>query len=255
MSKPPFALTNAVLSWSGGKDSALCLHHALQNPNLRLTHLLTTLNEHYRRVAMHGVRAELLEAQAERIGLPLVPVWLPEMPSMEVYEQRMSEALGYLATQGISTTVFGDLHLQDLRAYREQQLARVGWQAEFPIWHKPAADVMREFIDLGFRAVVVCVNDQHLDQSFCGRELDEQFLRDLPAGVDPCGENGEYHSFVYDAPYFSQPIAIAPGEQVHRTYRPATDPDTANNDCYRNEPNPFSAGFWYQDLLLAEGHS
>ena len=242
------------MSWSGGKDSALCLHHALHAPELRPTHLLTTLNEHYDRVAMHGVRTELLQAQAQRIGLPLHPVWLPEMPSMELYEQRMTAALTMLAAQGVSTTIFGDLHLADLRRYREEQLALVGWQARFPIWHKPAAELWAEYFDLGFRAVVVCVNEQHLDASFCGRELDRDFLRDLPPGVDPCGENGEYHSFVYDAPYFSQPIAVRRGELVRRTYQPnasAAEADDAATDCYRTEHDPFSAAFWYCDLLPA----
>jgi uncharacterized protein (TIGR00290 family) len=239
------------MSWSGGKDSALCLYHALRDPALHPAHLLTTVNEHYRRVAMHGVRTELLQAQAERIGLPLTSVWLPEMPSMELYEQRMSQALGGLAAQGVRTSIFGDLHLADLRAYREQQLAHLGWQAAFPLWHKPAPELLAEFFDLGFRAVVVCVNEQHLDQSFCGRELDRDFLRDLPAGVDACGENGEYHSFVYDAPYFRAPIAVQRGEQVRRSYQPAA-PAAAQNDCYRPEPDPFRAAFWYCDLLPAD---
>lgn len=242
------------MSWSGGKDSALCLYHALRDPALRPAYLLTTLNEHYQRVAMHGVRAELLRAQAERIGLPLTEVWLPEMPSMETYEQRITEALQHLGGQGVRTSIFGDLHLADLRRYREEQVARIGWEARFPIWHKPAPELLAEFFDLGFRAIIVCVNEQHLDQSFCGRELDRDFLRDLPAGVDPCGENGEYHSFVYDAPYYSRPIAVQRGELVRRTYQPAaaaaTD-DDHSNDCYRQEPDPFSAAFWYCDLLPA----
>ncbi|OON69597.1 adenine nucleotide alpha hydrolase [Hymenobacter sp. CRA2] len=243
--------TQAVMSWSGGKDSALCLYHALRDPQLRPTHLLTTLNEHHRRVAMHGVRAELLEAQAQRIGLPLMPIWLPEMPSMDVYEQRMSTVLSKLGRQGVGTAIFGDLHLADLRVYREQQLARIGWQAAFPIWHKPATEVLAEFLALGFKAIIVCVNEQHLDASFCGRELDRDFLRDLPPGVDPCGENGEYHSFVYDAPYFSRPIAVQRGEKVRRTYQPTAAPDAedATADCCRAEPDPFSAAFWYCDLL------
>lgn len=244
------------MSWSGGKDSALALYHALHDPALRPTHLLTTLNEHYRRVAMHGVRAELLEAQAERIGLPLTSVWLPEMPSMEVYEERMRAALSGLAAQGVRTSIFGDLHLADLRAYREQQLRQAGWAAQFPIWHKPAAELWAEFFDLGFRAVVVCVNEQHLDASFCGRELDRDFLRELPAGVDSCGENGEYHSFVYDAPYFHQPIAVQRGELVRRVYQPATPAgDEAQDDCYRAQPDPFAAAFWYCDLLPAPAPS
>ncbi|WP_400194091.1 ATP-binding protein [Hymenobacter sp. B81] len=240
----------AVLHWSGGKDSALCFYHALRQPGLRLTHLLTTLNEHYRRVAMHGVRPELLLAQATRMGLPLQPVWLPENPGMAEYEQRMADALrGLHAAHGVTASVFGDLHLADLRAYREQQLGALGLQATFPLWHKPARELLAEFFDLGFRAVVVCINDQYLDASFCGRELDRDFLRDLPPGVDLCGENGEYHSFVYDAPYFARPIPLRRGERVRRSYQPAAE---TREDCYRDQPDPYAAGFWYCDLLLEE---
>ncbi|GAA4374562.1 ATP-binding protein [Hymenobacter koreensis] len=245
-------MKNAVQHWSGGKDSALCLYHARRNPQLRVTHLLTTLNEHYQRVAMHGVRPELLHAQAARIGLPLQPLWLPEMPSMAEYEQRMAASLHSLQQQAdVTVSVFGDLHLQDLRAYREQQLTQQGLEAAFPIWHKPAAELLAEFFDLGFRAVVVCTNEQHLDASFCGRELDRDFLRDLPPGVDACGENGEYHSFVYDAPYFSRPIPVVRSEKVRRVYQPAGNAtSTDKDDCYRSQPDPFAAGFWYCDLLL-----
>ncbi|KAA9338147.1 adenine nucleotide alpha hydrolase [Hymenobacter busanensis] len=245
-------MKNAVQHWSGGKDSALCLYHALRQPQVHVSHLLTTLNEHYQRVAMHGVRPELLDAQAQRIGLPLQPVWLPEMPSMAEYEQRMATALSDLRRQhNVTVSVFGDLHLQDLRAYREQQVAALHLEAQFPIWHKPASELLAEFFDLGFRAIVVCTNEQHLDASFCGRELDRDFLRDLPPGVDPCGENGEYHSFVYEAPYFSSPIAIRRGEKVRRSYRNPATAETPSDDCFRDAPTPAEAGFWYCDLQLA----
>ncbi|TGE10653.1 diphthine--ammonia ligase [Hymenobacter fodinae] len=244
------------MNWSGGKDSALALYHALRNPQLHVKALLTSVNTHYQRVSMHGVRLELLEAQAQRIGLPLTQLRLPEMPDMAEYEAQMRATLAPLQEQGITHSVFGDIYLEDLRQYREQQLARVGMQAVFPLWQRPNAELLREYLALGFRAVVVCVNDRYLDQSFCGRLLDEDFLRDLPAGVDSCGENGEYHSFVFDAPYFSSPIPFERGELVRRTYQaPATRQNSTPTSTYGTEAStsasPFAAGFWYTDLHLA----
>ncbi|SNC74562.1 MJ0570-related uncharacterized domain-containing protein [Hymenobacter gelipurpurascens] len=239
------------MNWSGGKDSALALYHALQNPALHLTDLLTSVNKHYQRVSMHGVRVELLEAQAQRIGLPLTKLELPEMPDMAEYEQQMRATLAPLQARGITHAVFGDIYLEDLRQYREKQLAQIGLKAVFPLWKRPNSELLREYLQLGFRAVVVCVNEKYLDQSFCGRLLDEAFLRDLPPGVDSCGENGEYHSFVFDAPYFSHPIAFERGEIVRRTYQapasttsvcPPTDDEAVQSD-------PFATGFWYCDLL------
>jgi uncharacterized protein (TIGR00290 family) len=246
----------ALMNWSGGKDSALALYHALRAPQLEVRALLTSINTHYQRVSMHGVRLELLEAQAQRIGLPLTKLELPEMPEMAQYEAQMRATLAPLQAQGITYSVFGDIYLEDLRQYREQQLARVGMQAVFPLWQRPNAELLREYLALGFRAVVVCVNDQYLDQSFCGRLLDEDFLRDLPAGVDTCGENGEYHSFVFDAPYFSSPISFERGEVVHRTYQPpvssqSTCPPAASDTDTSSPTSPFAAGFWYADLHLA----
>ncbi|RYU77154.1 adenine nucleotide alpha hydrolase [Hymenobacter persicinus] len=225
------------MNWSGGKDSALALYALLHDARYEVVHLLTSVNAHYQRVSMHGVRVALLEAQARRIGLPLTQLELPAAPDMAEYEHRMQAALAPLVAQGIRHAAFGDIFLADLRAYREQQLAGMGITALFPLWQRPGVEILRDFLALGFQAVVVCVNEQYLDQSFCGRLLDESFLRDLPDGVDPCGENGEYHSFVFNAPYFSAPIAFARGEIVRRTY-----------------PAPAGAGeaaFWYCDLLPA----
>jgi uncharacterized protein (TIGR00290 family) len=232
------------MSWSGGKDSALALHHALRNPTCPVTHLLTSVNAHHQRVSMHGVRLELLEAQAQRLGLPLHQLRLPEMPSMADYDQALLTTLSDLRQQGIDTVVYGDIFLKDLRAYREQQLARVPLRGAFPLWQRSSLDVLHEFWDLGFQAIVVCVNDRALDASFCGRLLDRGFVRDLPPQVDPCGENGEYHSFVFDAPYFSQPIAVERGELVRRTYQSPTG--SAGSGA---ADDPFAAGFWFCDLL------
>ena len=227
--------THALLSWSGGKDSALALYHARRDPRYHVAHLLTSVNAHHGRVSMHGVRVALLEAQAARIGLPLTQLRLSEAPDMAEYDQAQQATLAGLRAQGVGAAFYGDIFLEDLRAYREQQLARAGLLGEFPLWQRPGAELLREFLDLGFRAIIVCVNERWLDASFCGRLLDADFLRDLPPGVDPCGENGEYHSFVFDAPYFSAPILFEKGELVRRPYTPAAD----------------SPAFWYQDLLPA----
>ncbi|MDO7887372.1 Dph6-related ATP pyrophosphatase [Hymenobacter cheonanensis] len=238
----------ALMSWSGGKDSALALYHALHEPGYRVAHLLTSVNAHYERISMHGVRVALLETQAARLGLPLMQLRLPEMPTMPEYDQALLASLAALRAEGVATAVYGDIFLEDLRAYREAQLMRAGLRGEFPLWQRASADLLREFWALGFQAIVVCVNDRYLDASFCGRLLDEAFVRDLPPGVDPCGENGEYHSFVFDAPYFSAPIAFRKGELVRRTYAPpagsAASPAPGADD-------PFAAGFWYCDLLPA----
>jgi uncharacterized protein (TIGR00290 family) len=243
-----------LMNWSGGKDSALALYHALRDPRYHVTDLLTSVNAHFRRVSMHGVRVALLAQQAQRIGLPLTQLELPETPDMAEYERLMTAALAPLQARGIGHAIFGDIYLADLRHYREQQLARVGMQAVFPLWQRPNADLLREYLDLGFRAVVVCVNEKYLDASFCGRELNADFLRDLPPGVDSCGENGEYHSFVYDAPYFSSPILFERGDIVRRTYqRPAAAAATcaaaATADDSTALADPFATGFWYCDLL------
>ncbi|MCR5889085.1 diphthine--ammonia ligase [Hymenobacter sp. J193] len=228
---------SVLLNWSGGKDAALALYHLLHDASYHVTDLLTSVSEPYQRVAMHGVRVELLEAQAQRIGLPLTQLQLPEMPDMATYEQQMVATLAPLQARGVTHAAFGDIFLEDLRRYREQQLARSGLSAVFPLWQRNPLELLRELWALGFRAVVVCVNEQLLDQRFCGRLLDEAFVRDLPPGVDPCGENGEYHSFVFEAPYFREPVPFTLGQQVRRTYpAPAGSPAA-------------TTGFWFQDLL------
>jgi uncharacterized protein (TIGR00290 family) len=238
-------LRQAVFNWSGGKDSSLCLHKVLASGEYEVTHLLTTVNSHYQRVSMHGVRVELLEQQAASIGIPLVKVLLPEMPDMPTYESIMRETLTGLKGQGAQTFIFGDIFLEDLRQYRIDKLAEMGLQAVFPIWKVPTDQLVREFIDLGFKAVIVCVDERHLDKSFAGRLIDQSFLDDLPPGVDPCGENGEFHSFVYDGPIFSRPIRFEPGEVVYRKYDPPKDST--------GDAEPVSYGFWYADLIPVGG--
>ena len=208
-----------ILSWSGGKDSALALHALKQDARYQVTGLLTSVNEHYGRISMHGVREALLDAQAESIGLPLYKVKLSERPSNEEYEQKMCAALEGFNAQGIRHVAFGDLFLEDIRQYRLDNMQKINMECVFPLWHRPTDKLAREFIALGFRAVLCCVDEKQLSGEFTGREYDEALLNDLPASVDPCGENGEFHTFVYAGPVFREPIAFAHGERVHREER------------------------------------
>lgn len=237
------AVKKAIFNWSGGKDSSLALYHILKQGEFDIKYLLTTVNSSVSRISMHGVRTALLKQQAESIGLPLNQLLLSDSPSMEEYNKSVYESLQQFKGQGIDYSIFGDIFLEDLRLYREQQLARVQMQAVFPIWKRNTTELLREFIDLGFKAVLVCVNEKYLDSSFAGCEIDADFIKDLPLNVDPCGENGEYHSFVYDGPIFKQPIKFGLGETVHKTY--GTEGGNQTNTVY-------DTGFYYRDLLPVE---
>jgi uncharacterized protein (TIGR00290 family) len=222
-----------LLSWSGGKDSAMALYELRGDPRLEVTGLLTTISEAYRRISHHGVREELLEIQAEAIGLPLHKVYLPSAAPGPCrngpYEELMESVLTKFRERGISAVAHGDIFLEDLRAYRERNLDRVGLRALFPIWRRDTVSLVREFARLGFRAVLTCVEGK-LGKSFAGQPVDAQLLEDLPDWADPCGENGEYHSFVYDGPIFRRPVDVRVGEIVERDGRfyadllPAGDP-------------------------------
>ena len=208
--------TPILFCWSGGKDSALALRTLRQCADIPIAGLLTTVTEAYDRISMHGVRRTLLLKQADRLGLPLHEVRIPRNCSNAIYESRMEQALRGQLAAGIRTVAFGDIFLADLRAYREQNLARLGMRAIFPLWQRDTRELAREFGDLGFRAVVAAIDPQKLDRSFVGRELTPEFFRELPPGVDPCGENGEFHTFVFAGPIFSQPIEIEHGPVVER---------------------------------------
>ena len=238
----------ALFNWSSGKDSALALYKILQNPEFKIEYLLTSVNQQYQRISMHGVRVGLLEAQAKSIGLPLKIMQIPEMPTMEVYENVMTKTLTELKEQGITHSVFGDIFLEDLRKYREDKLAQIGFEGIFPIWKIPTHDLIQEFINLGFKTIVVCVNERFLDKSFVGRIIDQSFINDLPENVDVCGENGEFHTFTFDGPIFSEPINFEVGETVYRKYeKPKTE--SSNTACDTNETDAFDYGFWYIDLI------
>jgi uncharacterized protein (TIGR00290 family) len=241
-------LKKALFNWSSGKDSALALYKILQNPEFKIEYLLTSVNQQFQRISMHGVRVELLEKQAESIGIPLEIMQIPEMPTMEVYESVMQQTLEKLKKQDITHSVFGDIFLEDLRQYREDKLATLGFEGVFPIWKTPTKDLIQEFIDLGFKTIVVCVNERYLDKSFVGRIIDQQFLDDLPDNVDVCGENGEFHTFCYDGPIFQQPINFEIGETVYRKYEKPKE-DSSNTACDSDDSTAYDYGFWYCDLI------
>lgn len=205
-----------LFCWSGGKDSSLALHTVSQDASVQVVSLLTTVTEGYNRISMHGVRRELLHRQAEFLRLPLHEVFIPPQCVNSIYEARMEEALLHFLKQGVRRVAFGDIFLEDLRAYREKNLARLKMQALFPIWKRDTRALIREFHTLRFRAIAACVDPKVLNSSFAGRELDHSFFADLPPGVDPCGENGEFHTFVFDGPIFAKPVEFQVGEVVQR---------------------------------------
>jgi len=206
----------AILSWSGGKDSSLSLYEVQRNGTYRVVSLLTTLTRDFDRISMHGVRRSLLALQATKLNLPLEEVWIGRGASNEEYEAQMSRALSKQRSDGVRHVIFGDLFLEDIRKYREDRLAAVNMTGVFPIWHRDTKDVARFFVHSGFRAIVCTVDPRALDPSFCGREFDDSFLSDLPPKVDPCGENGEFHTFVYAGPIFEGEIGVRRGEVVER---------------------------------------
>ena len=244
-------MNKALFNWSSGKDSALALYKIQQNPEFEINCLLTSVNQQFQRISMHGVRVELLEQQAESIGIPLEIMQIPEMPTMEVYENVMQKTLEKLKNKGITHSVFGDIFLEDLRQYREDKLATMGFKGVFPIWKIPTHDLIQEFITLGFKTIVVCVNEKYLDKSFVGRIIDQQFIDDLPENVDVCGENGEFHTFSFDGPIFSKPIDFEIGEIVYRKYEKPKQ-DSSNTACDTNDTSAFDFGFWYCDLITKQ---
>jgi uncharacterized protein (TIGR00290 family) len=214
-----------LLSWSSGKDSAWALHVLRRQGTVEIAGLITTINSAFDRVAMHSTRRSLVEMQAKSADVPLIPVPLPWPCSNADYECAMQAVCDQAVAQGVTAIAFGDLFLADIRAYRERQLAGTGLEPLFPLWQIPTNELAEEMIRSGLRARLVCVDPKALTPDFAGRDFDDQLLRDLPAGIDPCGENGEFHSFAYAGPMFRQPIPIVSGERVERD------------------------GFWFADLL------
>ena len=216
----------------------MALYELQKDDTIQVDKLLTSVNGHHSRVSMHGLRRTLLEKQAKSIGIPLKILELPEQPSMEDYNRVMNQTVAELKSEGYTSCGFGDIFLEDLRHYREKQLEPHNISCRFPLWKKDTRSLISEFLNMGFKAITVCIKAGLLDESFVGRELDASFIRDLPKNVDPCGENGEFHTFCYDGPIFSNPIPFTIGEHVYREYK------TPNA-----EDNKDSMGFWFCDLV------
>jgi uncharacterized protein (TIGR00290 family) len=226
-----------LFCWSGGKDSALALHRILQSAKYDVKYLLTTLSKEYQRISMHGVREQLLEMQAKSIGIELIKVFVSS-GSNEEYEQKMKDTLFQLKKAGVEKVAFGDIFLEDLRVYREKMLEQVGMKAVFPLWKENTKNLAEDFVRSGFKAITCCVNDGFLKEPYLGNELDTRFFNSLPKDVDMCGENGEYHSFVYDGPFFKNTLKIKTGEKI---YKPLEIKFADNNSATK--------GFWYIDIL------
>ncbi|HEX7047241.1 MAG TPA: ATP-binding protein [Gammaproteobacteria bacterium] len=208
-----------VMAWSGGKDSAMALWKLRNDPHYDVAALLTTLSEPYRRIVMHGVREDVLDAQAEATGLPLAKVWLPANPSNAEYEARMRESLLSFRERGVFHVAHGDLFLEDVRAFRDQSLATIGMCGVYPLWGENTRQLARTFTHRGFKARISCVDGEKLGPQFAGREFDYVLQQDLPANIDPCGEYGEFHSCVYAGPVFRRPLSLQTGERVTRLNR------------------------------------
>lgn len=235
--------TKAFMNWSGGKDSALALYKILGADTFEVAALFTSIIKEEKRVSLHGVRVELLRQQAKSIGIPLYIGELPSNDDMTEYENTLSNTMNEFRRMTIKTAIFGDIFLEDIKKYRIEQLAKAKMEAVFPLWKIPTKEIMSEFLALGFKTIVTCVDASCLDESFLGRVIDEDFLKDLPANVDVCGENGEFHTFVFDGPLFKSPINFTIGKKEYKEYNRSEDSEQGL-DAARE-----SSGFWYCDLI------
>ncbi len=231
---------SAIFCWSGGKDSSYCLYKVLQEKLYDVKYLLTTINGQVGRISMHGVREELLDKQTDAIGIPVIKVRV-HAGTNEEYEQLMTEALNKAKSEGVTHVIFGDIFLEDLRDYREKNLARVDMQAVFPLWKINTKQLIHDFIQDGFETVTCCINDGYFTPSWVGRKIDVGFVQDLPQHVDPCGENGEYHTFCYAGPLFNKKITFDLGEKVYKPLQVPVD-DVCKSPVQ-------TKGFWYCDLI------
>jgi uncharacterized protein (TIGR00290 family) len=233
----------AIFSWSGGKDSSYALHKVMQEGVYEIKYLLSTFNGNYKRLSMHGVHEILIEAQANSIGIPLIKVYVYEADNTE-YEHQMHTVLSKAKNEDIHHVVFGDIFLEDLRQYREQQMAKIGMLCVFPLWKLDTTWLINDFITQGFKTMLCCINDGYLDKSWCGRVIDEQFIDDLPKTVDACGEHGEFHSYCFAAPIFKYPISVVAGETIYKPLAiKLSDHPTPIKDVG-------TKGFWFCDIQI-----
>jgi uncharacterized protein (TIGR00290 family) len=237
-----------LLSWSSGKDASYTLLSLKEQNNLPDL-LVTNINKNKERVSMHGVRTSLLQQQASRLGIPLYVIELDETINMQDYTNITHKHFLKLANQSFDTVYFGDIFLEDLKQFRIKEMNKIGMKACFPIWGKDTKQLAFDIIDSGIKAVVTAVSSHKLHKNFVGREFNEDFLNDLPEDVDWCGENGEFHTFVYDHPLFTSPIAIKKGEIVFKSFKPCTQKDKSDFNINKDEKINWDTGFWYMDIL------
>jgi uncharacterized protein (TIGR00290 family) len=237
--------TKCIFNWSGGKDSSLALYHCLKNPDLDIKYLVTTINDAVDRISMHGVRTELLVKQAESTGIPLYQIRLPEMPGMTEYDDVMRKHLAHFKNEGITHSVFGDIFLEDLKAYRDARLAEIGMKGIYPLWKRDTRELINEFFTLGFGTVIACTQERL--ERIVGKEISPELIMSLPDDVDVCGENGEFHTFTFKGPIFANEIKYKTGEKVFKAYQA---PVNANDSCGSSNDKKLS-GFWYCDLIPA----
>lgn len=242
-------MKKAFFNWSSGKDSALALYKIIEQKEYTIETLLTNVNEDFARISMHGLREELLDKQVESLDLPLEKLYFPAQVTMDLYSERMREKLSSFKSKGMKYSIFGDIFLEDLKNYRDKKLAEVNLEGVYPLWKKDTKEVIHEFIDLGFKAITVCVNAKLLGKEFVGRIIDKDFINDLPDNVDVCGENGEFHTFVFDGPIFKNPVDFEIGEKVLKSYTLNDDDD---QNCHSNtseKVKAYDTSFWYCDLM------
>lgn len=242
-------MKKAFFNWSSGKDSAFALYKILQNKEYEVTKLLTNVNKDYSRISMHGLREELLDKQIEALKIPSEKLYFPAQVTMEMYNEKMKEKLSAFKEQNLDYAIFGDIFLEDLKRYRDQKLAEVNIKGVYPLWKRDTKELLREFLDLGFKTITVCINAKLLNEDFVGRIIDEDFIKDLPDNVDVCGENGEFHTFCFDGPIFSKPVDFKIGKKVLKSYTLHKEDDQNCHTDTSEDIKNYDTSFWYCDLL------
>jgi uncharacterized protein (TIGR00290 family) len=237
-------MQKAVFCWSGGKDSAFALYRALSSGEFEILALLTTINSAYSRVSMHGVREDLMDLQAKHIGIPLYKVYIPEICSNEEYEKQMEEAMIFWKEEGVSHVIFGDIFLEDLKRYREEKLEKVGMKAVFPLWMENTAELLSSFLGLGFKTMICSGSCKNINEELVGETLSEELVGLMSPGTDPCGENGEFHTFVYEGPVFRDKLDVACTEKVVKYYKVKKETE--------GKIEEEEVGYWFADIKLKE---
>jgi len=230
-------MKKAVLFWSAGKDSAMALYKVQQVPTIEVVAIITTMNEKYQRISMHGISETILDRQVGQLGIPLIKMWVPNEADNNLYEEKFLNVCQNLKGKGIDTVIFGDIFLDDLRLYRENLLSQIGLKAYFPLWKICTKQLLNEFIELGFQAITCCISLKSLDNAWIGKQIDQQFLRQLPTVVDPCGENGEFHTFCYAGPIFNEAIPYQMGELIYKPF------------IIKSKEKDLGDGFLFLDIL------